>query len=172
MFDFSVLRELRKREGLTLEALAKRSGVSVAVISKLERNQSRAELETLFRLARAFGISATELLGLTESRLVTPTEATRYRSGDFTFERIRYSNMDGFRGHARAGATLSRAEIHRDDYEVCWVTRGRVRLGLPRQSFELAGGEAVQFDAVEPHTYEALSDCELILLHLRKPNRF
>ena len=55
MFDFSVLRELRKREGLTIEATSKRSGVSPAVISKLERNQTRAELETLFRISRVFG---------------------------------------------------------------------------------------------------------------------
>ncbi len=171
-FDFSVLRTMRKREGLTLEGLSERSGVSVAVISKLERNQSQAELETLFRLARAFDQSTTDLLALAEGRLAQRTTATAYRSDGFHFERIHYGNATGFRGHAPAGARVSRAEIHRDDYEVCWVTRGRLQLTLPRQVIRLGAGEAVQFDAVEAHTYEAIEDSELIILHLRKQNRF
>ena len=64
MFDFSILRTFRERAGLTIAALSERTGVSAAVISKLERNRTSAELPTLFRIARAFGMSATELLNL------------------------------------------------------------------------------------------------------------
>ena len=44
MYDFSFLRQLRKRDDLTIGAVSARSGISAAVISKLERNQTRAEL--------------------------------------------------------------------------------------------------------------------------------
>jgi len=33
--DFSVVRDLRKREGLTLDALSARCGISIYVLSKL-----------------------------------------------------------------------------------------------------------------------------------------
>mgnify|MGYP001837380540 CR=1 FL=1 len=50
-FDFTILRELRKRAGLSIGEVSAESGVSAAVISKLERNRTRAELDTLYRRA-------------------------------------------------------------------------------------------------------------------------
>lgn len=172
MYDFSVLRQLRKREGWTLEQVSNQSGVSSAVISKLERNQSTAELDTLYRVARVFGLSATELIALAESPLAHKTSARSYQTGDFHFKRVDYRNHRCFMAKARAGATASRAEIHVDDYETCWVIDGQLRLTLPHQSIVLNSGEAIQFDAAQEHGYEALSDLTMILLHLRKGLRF
>ena len=64
MYDFSFLRQLRKRDDLTIGDVSARSGISAAVISKLERNQTRAELETLFKLSRVFGLTTNELVAL------------------------------------------------------------------------------------------------------------
>ena len=78
-FDFTILRDLRKRAGMSIGELSAESGVSAAVISKLERNISKAELETLYRLARVFGITAAELLNLAEARMAHPLKATMRR---------------------------------------------------------------------------------------------
>jgi len=172
MFDFAVLRELRKREGYTIELVSSRSGVSPAVISKLERNKTQAELETLFKLARVFGLSATDLLSLAESRTAQMKRGSDYSSGDFHFQRLHYSNATAFHGFAEAGAAVSRPEIHRDEYEICWALKGSLRIRLPNETHDLAAGDAVQFDAVLEHTYEALEDCELLILHLSKGKRF
>jgi quercetin dioxygenase-like cupin family protein len=76
--------------------------------------------------------------------------------------------------HASApkGARLSTPELHRDDYELCWVLKGKLRFSLPNESYELSGGESLQFDALLSHTYEVLEDCEIIITHLRKDKRF
>lgn len=172
MYDFSVLRTLRKREGMTLGQVSERSGISLAVISKLERNQTSAELETLFKLGRAFGMTATDLLAMAESPLAHLQDSNRYRSGDFGFERVRYANVTCMIARAKAGAATHRPEVHRDEYEVCWILEGRIRLSLPHESHELAAGQSLQFDAIQEHTYEALEDSKILLLHLRKDKRF
>ena len=172
MYDFAVLRELRKREKLTLQEVSRRSSISVAVISRLERNQSVAELETLFKLGRVFGMSATDLLALAEAPLSHRIKSTRYRSDGFQFEKIAYANATVFHGEAAGGSRVSRPEIHRDDTEICWVRTGRIRLCVGEEVYELDAGESVQFDAIQSHTYEALSDCTLILLHIRKEKRY
>jgi transcriptional regulator with XRE-family HTH domain len=172
MFDFSVLRQLRRQHGRTLQSLSEASGVSVAVISKMERNQSSAELETLFKLGRAFGLSATDLLAMAEMPLVHRSRQTSYRSGEFRFDKVTYANVVVLRGEASAGNSLSRPEIHRDDYELCWVHSGRLRLSLPHEIVELGAGESIQFDAVMQHTYEAIEECRFTILHLRKDKRF
>lgn len=47
-----------------------------------------------------------------------------------------------------------------------------MRIRLPRETHDLSPGDALQFDAVLDHSYEALSDCEVLILHLTKPKRF
>jgi transcriptional regulator with XRE-family HTH domain len=172
LYDFGVLRALRKRESFTLEQVAERSGVSVAVISKLERNQSSAELETLYRLARVFGMSAAELLGLAEARLAHEVKAEGYEHDGFAFSRITYGKARVFYGRAVKGSRITRPEMHHDDFETCWVLKGKIRLNLPSETRVIKAGRALQFDAILEHSYEALEDSELILMHLRKENRF
>jgi transcriptional regulator with XRE-family HTH domain len=171
-FDFSVIRRLREQHHLTLADLSARSRVSVPVISKLERNQTRAELDTLFRLARAFGLSATDLLAMSESSLAHCVDESGYRSGQFTFRQVRFANVVALLGEAPAGASVKRPEIHHDDNELCWILSGRLKLTLPHETVELAAGRSIQFDAILEHAYEALSDCRFVILHLRKDKRY
>jgi transcriptional regulator with XRE-family HTH domain len=171
-YDFSVLRDLRKRETLTIHDVSARSGISPAVISKIERNQSNAELATLYRLARVFGMTATDLIALAESRTAQRASETTYQVEDFQFRRLAYSNIRCFRCNAEGGSSISRPEVHRDDYEICWVRKGSVRLSLPHENHILKTGEALQFDAILEHSYEALENLEMLILHLRKEKRF
>ena len=172
MFDFSILREIRKREGLTLEEVASRSGLSIAVISRRERNQTSAELETLYKLGRVFGMSATDLLALSESRMSHLKSEEGYRSDGFQFRVIRYANHACYLGTAKAGARIRKPEIHHDDHETCWVIEGKVKLELPHETVELSAGQSLQFDAIQEHSYHAIEDSRLILLHLKKGKRY
>jgi len=172
MFDFSVLRNLRQREGWTIADLSARTRVSPAVISKLERNQTSAELSTLFCLSRAFGLNVTDLLHLAESRTAHRVAERTHRAGAFTFRQVDYGNLRALVGRAKTGGSVSNPEVHRDDYELCWVLSGRVRITLPQEQHELAAGDCVQFDAILEHAYAVLEDCEILILHLRKEKRF
>lgn len=173
IFDFTILRELRKRSDLNIADVAERSGVSAAVISKLERNGQQAPgLDTLCRLARVFGLQSSELVGLAESRAAQRASETSHKAGGFTFREIKYGNVKCLYGSAPAGASVSRPEVHRDDFELCWVLEGKLIFSLPQEKHVLAGGEALQFDALQDHQYEAVEDTKLIILHIKKNKRF
>lgn len=172
LFDFRVLRELRKRAGFTIEEMSSRSGVSTAVISRLERNQTVGELETLYRLARALSMSATDLLAMAESPLAQQTRERPYAHDDFHFRRVCFANTNCFLVDAKAGARVSNPEIHREDHELCWVIDGRIRLSLPGQESILECGDCMQFDAILEHAYEALENSRLILVHTKKDKRY
>jgi transcriptional regulator with XRE-family HTH domain len=170
--DFRILRELRKSHNLSISELSEKSGVSVSVISKLERNQSKAEIDTLFRLARVFRLSLGDLINLAENKIAHLLDEELYNSGDFQFRRIGYGNFRCMHGSAASGTKLSKPDLHGDDLESCWVLNGKVKLELPNEICILERGTSVQFDALMPHTYEVLEDCEIIIIHLRKGNRF
>lgn len=172
IYDFSILRDLRKREGLNIAEFSESSGVSASVISKLERNQCVAELETIFRLARVLGLTASDLIALAENRSAHRASSEHYKNHGFSFERVTYSNMRCIHGKGPKGAKASKPKLHRDDYELCWVLKGKLIFYLPNEKHELRAGESIQFDAMLEHTYEALEDCEIILVHMRKNKRF
>lgn len=170
--DFSFVRDLRKRAGMTLEEVSKRSGISIGVLSKLERNQNLVELETLYRLGRVFGLSASDVLGLAENCSAHAKQAERYRSGPFDFTKISFQGIECYQAFAKAGDSLMRPEAHGDDNEICWVQTGRIRISFTRETHELGEGEALKFDAALHHTYEILEDAELFIVHLTKTHRF
>lgn len=171
-YDFSVLRQLRQRENLRIADLSERSGVSAAVISKLERNKTMAELETLSRLAPVFGMHASELVAMAESRLVHRTSEQTRHEQLFEMREVRYRNIRCIQCTGPAGAEISHPGIHKDDFELCWVQDGRVRFEHPQSRMELAAGEAIQFDALLEHRYTALEDTRLLIAHIQKGKRF
>lgn len=172
IYDFSVIRDLRKQNELTISDVSAKSGVSSASISKLERNQSGIELGTLSRLASVFGIKAAELLFLAEARTSQVIEAENYASNGFQFLRVSYSNMKAMIGTGSTGEVLSRPEEHRDDYEVCWVLEGKVEITVANETHEIAVGQSLQFDAVLEHTYRVIEKCKVLIVHLSKGKRF
>ncbi|MFT3839253.1 MAG: response regulator [Myxococcaceae bacterium] len=56
-----IIRDLRKKQRLTLEQLAKRSGLSVSAISQFERAESSPSVSSLYKIASAFGINVRDL---------------------------------------------------------------------------------------------------------------
>ena len=157
---------------MTLEDVSQKSGVSIAGLSKLERNQNMIELDTLYRLARVFHLSATDLLSLAESCSAQSEEAQFYESGPFIFERVQFKGISCFRATAKAGDSLSKPEAHGDEFEICWLRKGRIRISLPREKHILGPGHALKFDAALEHSYEILEDSEMTIIHIEKTHRF
>jgi transcriptional regulator with XRE-family HTH domain len=70
------VRDLRRARGLTLAALAELSGVSRAMISKLERGEKNPTLVVAAKLAEGLGVTLSRLAGMEERRevVVVPEE--------------------------------------------------------------------------------------------------
>lgn len=170
--NFKILRFLRKEHAMTIHDLARASKVSYAVISKLERNQTNPSLSTLSQLAQALAISVTELVAMAENHTNETRREETYSLDGFDFRKIQYNNSALICVNGRKGSRLSRPEVHENDTEIVFVKEGKIRLTLPLGDSLLKKGESMQFDAVFPHTYEVMADCEMIILHLRKEKRF
>jgi transcriptional regulator with XRE-family HTH domain len=55
-------------QGLSLEELSGRCGIDAAPLSKLERGESNATVQTLDRVAKGLGVSLVELVDIREYR--------------------------------------------------------------------------------------------------------
>ena len=58
----SVLRRLRKNQGLTLVKVSSETGLSVSFLSDIERNKARPSLDSLEKLADFYGVGVDQLV--------------------------------------------------------------------------------------------------------------
>lgn len=65
-FDFSVVRTLRMKRGLTADRLAKTAGLTRATIMKIEGGDGNPTLDTIESLSLVFNLSSSELIRLAE----------------------------------------------------------------------------------------------------------
>jgi DNA-binding response OmpR family regulator len=57
------IRDSRKNQDLTLKQLARRTGLSVSLLSQIERAESSASISSLYKIASALHIKMSELFG-------------------------------------------------------------------------------------------------------------
>ncbi|MGI8860147.1 MAG: helix-turn-helix domain-containing protein [Rubrobacteraceae bacterium] len=166
----SRVKDLRKRRGITLEALAERSGVSRAMISKVERGEKNPTLVVAARIAEGFAVTLSGLLGTEERRevIVVPREKRMVMKDPETgFERQLLSPSFGARGIefvrnvVPEESTSGEFPPHRrgvEEYVV--VERGRLRAVLGGEEHLLEEGDALFFEADVPHRFDNAGEGE------------
>lgn len=159
----STLRERRLQAGLTLDALATASGVSRAMISKVERGQSVPSTSVLSRMAEALGATFSELLNVQDETEVLHMPAARqpvFTDPESGFVRRCLSPILPGRGIDWVLNTLpphgSTGEFsaHRPGTEeYIYVLKGRILAMVGKQQVELAEGDALFFKAASVHQF-------------------
>lgn len=172
------LRALRLRKKMGLVELGRHTGLSAAMISKLERGVLFPTLPTLLRIALVFGVGLDHFFTASTARkafgIVRRAERTRFSEKlggrevawefeclDFTAtERkmsaywVKFSPTARPRSHEHAGA------------EFLHVLKGALSLRLGAENHQLDEGDSIYFDASQPHSYARAGarPCEAIVV--------
>jgi transcriptional regulator with XRE-family HTH domain len=161
---------LRQGRGLTLDGLAELSGVSRAMISKLERGEKNPTLVVAAKLAEGLGVTLSRLAGMEERRevVVVPRERRMVmRDPETGFERQLLS--PNFAGHGvefiqsriPEGSTSGEFPPHRRGVEEhVVVERGTLRAVLGGEEYLLREGDAVYFEADVAHRFDNAGEGE------------
>ncbi|CAA9445712.1 MAG: Transcriptional regulator, Xre-family with cupin domain [uncultured Rubrobacteraceae bacterium] len=158
------VKELRRGRGLTLEELAERSGVSRAMISKLERGEKNPTLVVAARLAEGLGVTLSRLAGAEERRevVVVPRERRMVmRDPETGFERQLLSptfsgrGVEFVRNVVPEDGTSGEFPPHRRGVqEHLVVEKGELRARLGGEEYRLREGDALYFEADVPHRFD------------------
>ena len=162
------LRQRRKSRGLSLDDLARSSGVSRAALSQIETCKSNPTVGVLWKIAVGLGVPFAELVGAPRSgaAVLRRGDAQVLRSADARFES---------RPLAPAGASpivelyelrLSARSTHASEahahgtHEIVVVLTGQLKMHVDAEAFELGAGDSIAFAADRPHSYENPSNSE------------
>lgn len=173
------LLALRQAKGLSLAELAELSGVSKAMISKVERAQSSPTAVLLGRLAAGLGVSLAQLLTEEKEkeapqRLRTKAMQEVWRDPEAGYLRRQVAE----RGTTGSGVELVEVELPRSarvgyprwsgkPYRQClWMLEGALRVDYGDERFELAPGDCLDFGVDRPLVFKALgrTACRYLLV--------
>lgn len=170
------LREARRAKGLSLDAVAKLSGVSRSMVSQIERGESSPTVATLWNLTRALQV---DFAGLLEGksapaiRVVTAEEAPliQTRGSDVTFRILSAPEDVGvleiydisFGPHARLVSEAHRAGCRED----ILLQSGAIKVTSGADSRMLGVRDAANYAADVPHSLEAGAEGAQLLMVVR-----
>jgi XRE family transcriptional regulator, regulator of sulfur utilization len=156
------LRHRRKARGMSLDDLARASGVSRAALSQIETRKTNPTVGLLWKIAVGLGVPFTELIG-------EPTGSVSIlRRGDAQVLRSLDAKLES-RPLAPAGSSplvelyelrlaargSHASEAHaRGTREIVVVLSGLLRMRLGEETFDLDAGDSISFPADAPHAYE------------------
>jgi transcriptional regulator with XRE-family HTH domain len=156
------VRRYRGERGWSLQQLADESGVSRAMLGQIELEKSTPTINVLWKIAGAFGLPFSALLGAPEASpiVVLRAEVARHlRSGDGAFSTRALFPADRPRSVEFYELRLAaRATEHADAHapgtcENLVVTSGSLELTVGDERHLLHAGDAIFFRADEPHVY-------------------
>jgi quercetin dioxygenase-like cupin family protein len=167
-YDFSIIRHMRKKMGLTIYGLSEKCGVSYVALSKLERNLGNPELKTLDKIARSLDIETHNLLALAEHERPRIVDATQHVDHGFDFNTASIGGVHVSLVKTSKGTSGAGDHSHRDDYEIAFVLSGKVVLTVKNSEYEINAGQAVRFDCLFEHNYETIEDTTMIHVLIAK----
>jgi transcriptional regulator with XRE-family HTH domain len=160
------LRALRLRKKLGLVELGRHTGLSPAMLSKIERGLLFPTLPTLLRIAMVFGVGLEHFFKEDSSRprvavirkrdrLLLP-DRPRADPAAYLFESLDFPitdrKIEAFYAEFPRDAVPS--ELHRHDgAELIYVLHGKLAVTVDEEETILAAGDAMYFDSGAPHSY-------------------
>ena len=160
---------------MTLEALAAGSGVSRAMISKVERGEKNPTLVVAAKLAEGLGVSLSRLAGAEERRravVVRHGEQAVMRDPASGFERRVLSPLfagplEFFRNTVPENESSGEFPPHRlGTEEYIAVARGELLSILDGEEYMLGEGDSLYFEADVSHRFDNVGSgvCEYYLI--------
>jgi len=170
------LLTLRQSQGLSLADLAERSGVSKAMISKVERAQSSPTAVLLGKLAAGLGVPLAQLL--TEEKAQPQRLRRRADQEVWRDPQAGYLRRQVAERQAGSGVEMVEIELPREaqvdyprwsgkPYRQClWMLEGALQVDYGDERFELAPGDRLDFGVDRPLVFKALggSACRYLLV--------
>ncbi|ARO14172.1 transcriptional regulator, XRE family with cupin sensor [Ketogulonicigenium robustum] len=166
----SRIRDLRKKNGLTLQQMSDRAGLSVGFLSQLERDKAVPSLGSLARLAQVLQVDVDHFISTPR-----PTDGLSRAAGREVFGtgpgRARYervttvmpgSNLSGVLIHMPPGCRLETTSHPGEEFIL--VLEGEIEMTLGHEVMRLVKDDALHFMGDVPHSSHTVGGKDARLL--------
>ena len=170
------IRNQRKSNGLSQGQLSELSGVSVSMISKIEKGLSLPPISTYANIARALGLSLSQIVAeeTPQKNISVVKKKDRKPMSNGVYEA--YSLAEHFSGkkfvpfimHYPAGKNkFHKPFVHSHIQEMLYLLEGTVEFSYEGRLFTLEAGDCVCFNGEIPHTSRNIGDTDVRILAIQ-----
>ena len=155
----SRIRAARQAQRLTIEQVADATGLTKGFLSRVERDLTSPSVASLVTLCQVLSVSVGDLFAAPETHLTKRDDGPRISlGGQGIVERLLTARSE--RRLQILQATIEprgRGENELDavdcDVDVLHVVKGRIKLILTNEEYDLEEGDTLSFPGREPHTW-------------------
>lgn len=182
----SNLKKLRIQKEITLQALAKRTGLTKGYLSRVERSEKAPPYSTLTKIAGALGV---EVTGILSKNIDPPTDVrlciSREKHRKLIKETSQFSGYDyEILAENKPGKNMEPFIIHapweirkmysHEGEEFMYVMDGTLEFLYDGKTYVLETGDNVYFDSCVPHSGKSIGNQKarlLVMIYFYKRNR-
>lgn len=153
------IRARRKQMGLTLNSLSERTGVSVSMLSMLERGLAGGSIGTLVAVSSVLGVQMRDLFETGDDGVTSPVtrlvDQTVVEMVEGVHRRIshdaREHGLEIVVNEYAPGTSSNDKPSHHEGVEYGVVIEGSLVVELGDRRFELQVGDAIHYESTVPH---------------------
>ena len=177
------IKQLREGKGYTQADLAEKTGLSKALLSRIENNRSSPPIGTLAKIAQGLGVALSLFFADEEetprhavTRAAERREVVR-RPGNIGFT---YRSISGMKGphvidafvieHPAASRKIAHPLFDHPGEELLFVVKGEVNFTYGKETIHLLPGDTIHFDSSFPHKAQNAGEQETECLVIVVPD--
>lgn len=165
------IRELRKKEGLVLQDLSNRTGLSKALLSQVEKEVVFPPIATLLKISKALNVGISfffqdgdpeqkvVLVRRNESKVIDSRHFGR-EAGGYYYEALAYKksrkHMEPFLVEFKRKPLSELSYFSHEGEEFIYLLKGKLEFRTETERFVLEPGDSLYFESSLPHAYRAL----------------
>jgi transcriptional regulator with XRE-family HTH domain len=168
----SKLRRLRLHKSMGLLELSKHTGLSPALLSKLERDVMHPTLPTLLRIAMVFSVGLEYFFNpepkpvleivRRKDRMRFPDSSETGKTAAYFFESLDFPAPDrAFSSYLADFEPIAPEHVRLHEhpgFELLYILSGKLALRVGNEEHELSEGDSVYFDSTVSHGYRRIGE--------------
>ncbi|MBN2843166.1 MAG: helix-turn-helix domain-containing protein [Sedimentisphaerales bacterium] len=177
LYNFSIVKTLRNAKGMTLEVLAKETGLSIRTISDIELNKAVPSVSSLLALAKSFNVSATELFELSQKTVpqllsTGPVEIPGVNGNAGNLIELKDLAVVHHQFKEETTVVLKRKDVLNNPYnEIIYIFTGQAVVTIEDKSYTINARESLCFAGNLPHTIKYSAGTEVVLFYTQRDNQ-
>lgn len=165
------LRALRLKKSMGLVELGKHTGLSAAMLSKLERGKQFPTLPTLLRISMVFSVGLDYFFADERKRRVVSVVRKQERlrfpenpgqpTNSYFFESLDFKANDrklsAYLAEFEPVAATEKLKLHQHPgVEMLYLIRGALEVAIGSETYTLNSGDAIYFESAVRHSYRRI----------------
>jgi transcriptional regulator with XRE-family HTH domain len=175
------IRNLRRRLGLSIETLARRSDLSTAAIQKIETNHMVPTIVSLMKISRALGEKVSFFVdegnGSDQIVLIKKSERKGFyseeskMSQEYITGQLEKRVLEGGVFNIKVGGESGREMNSHPGEEIIFCLKGKIEVFTPALNYVLSTGDTLHFKSDIPHRWKNSGGtaAQIIWIYTQRP---